>query len=172
MKEITLESVLNLIEGTEYPILYRHLLGYEEHVKFYDGIDDSMEPLLDELQELVGFEIPGDLIQLYLISNGGRYFDINLYYLTADKTDKNGLYYQNVTSNVRKDYNIPDDYLIIGTSLDIYAICVRVDEEGYISYVLWDKDSKEIALSYDYLVEILMSEIDYYTEAFSDEDEE
>lgn len=167
MKEIYLDDVLFLVEETDYYPLFRPLLGYEEHLKFYDGIIDPMEYLLDELEEIVGFEIPGDFIQLLLISNGGQYFDLNLYSLTKDKKDKKGLYYNNVEADTRKKYNIPDNYLIIGDSSTLYIVCVRIDEEGFISYVLWEKSQKEIALTYDYLMEIMMSEVDYYTEAFT-----
>lgn len=170
MKEITLETVLNAVEESEYNILYRPLLGYEDNLKFYEGIDDSMEHLLDDLEAVVGFEIPGDLIQLYIISNGGKYFDVNLFQLSEDQNDENSLYYQNVIATTKKDYDIPDDYLVIGTSGEGYYICITIDEDGYISYIMWNKDSKEVFLNYDYLVEILMSEIDYYTEAFSKEE--
>lgn len=167
MKEIGLEDVLGLVEETDYYLLFRPLLGYEEHLKFYYGITDPMEYLLDELQEIVRFEIPGDLIQMLLISNGGKYFDLNLYSLTEDKNDKKGLYYNNVNATTKKDYNIPKHYLIIGESSNLYIICVRIDDEGYISYLLWEKSQKQISLTYNYLIEIIMSEVDYYTEAFT-----
>lgn len=172
MEEMSLDYLLEAIEDTEYYPLFSPLFGYDDYLKFYIGIDDSMEPLLDELQDLVDFEFPGDLIYILLITNGGRIFDLNLYHLTEDKKDKNGLYFNNTEADTRKKYNIPDNYLIIGTSSDLFILCVTLDEEGFISYVLWDVKTKEIGLTYNYLVEVLIAEIDYYTGAFSDDETE
>ena len=73
MNEISLEELLAVIEDTDYYPLFRPLLGYEDFIKFYEGIDDSMEHLLDEVQDLVGFEFPGDLIHVLLMTNGAKF---------------------------------------------------------------------------------------------------
>ena len=173
MNEISLEELLAVIEDTDYYPLFRPLLGYEDFIKFYEGIDDSMEHLLDEVQDLVGFEFPGDLIHVLLMTNGAKFFDLTLYQLTEDDNDKNGLYYNNATAPTRKEFNIPENYLIVGKSSDLFVVCATLDEEGYLSYVLWDTKNKEAGIVYDYLVEVIMAEIDYYTGAFSEgEDDE
>lgn len=174
MEKIELQEIIDACEeaNSEYLKLYRPLLGYEEDVEFYRGVDDSMEGTLSEIEAKVGVEFPGDFLQIYLISNGGKYFDITLYHLTNDKKDVNGLYYKNFDTGLRAEYNIPDNMLIIGETTDDEFILIGVDEENYYYYCTWDKESKQQNVDYGYLIEVLAYEIDYYTQAFSAEDVE
>ena len=174
MEKIELQEIIDACEeaGSEYLKLYRPLLGYEDAVEFNRGIDDSLEETLNEIEARVGIEFPADFLQMYLLSNGGKYFDLTLYHLSNDKEDKDGLYYKNVKSDIRENYNIPADMLIIGESDDDEYILVGIDEEGYYFYCTWDKQARSIDVKYDYLVEVLAYEIDYYTEAFSVEYDE
>ena len=113
-----------------------------------------------------------DFLQVYLLSNGGRYFDLQLYPLTDDKEDQNGLYYKNIRSDIRKTYDIPEDMLIIGETEDEEYVLVGIDEEGYYYYCSWDKETKMLDAEFTYLVEVLVYEIDYHTQAFTVEGEQ
>ena len=173
MEKIELQEIIDACETaeSEYIKLFRPLLGYEDDVELYRGIDDSLEGTLNEIEDKVGIEFPADLLQIYLISNGGKYFDLNLYSLTDDKEDPNGLYAKNFDESIRETYNIPKDVLIIGETGDGQYVVAGIDEEGYYYYAMWDKEEKAIDVDFSYLVEILVYEIDYFTQAFSvDED--
>lgn len=174
MEKIELQEIIEACEQTEseYIQLYRPLLGYEDEISLNRGIDDSLEDVLNEIEAKVGIEFPSDFLQIYLLSNGGKYFDINLYPLTNDKSDKKGLYAVNFDDNLRKEYGIPKDVLILGESADGEYITVGIDEEGYYAYCTWDKETKEIGMDYTSLVEVLMYEIDYYTQAFTVDEED
>lgn len=173
MEKIELQEIIDACQEaeSEYIKLYRPLLGYEDKVELNRGIDDSLEQTLNEIEAKVGVEFPADFLQVYLIANGGKYFDVNLFYLTNDKNDQNGLYYKNFDSSLRTEYNIPDSMLIIGETKDRQLILVGIDEEDYYYYCTWDKDAKEMDIDYDYLLEVLMYEIDYHTGAFSVDEE-
>lgn len=172
MEKIELQEIIDACEASESEFikLYRPLLGYEENVELYRGIDDSLEGILNEIEEMVGMAFPADFLQLYLLSNGGKYFDINLYPLTASKTDPNGLYGKNIDRKLRDDSNIPSDMLVIGETNDGLYLLIGIDEEGYYYYCTWDKETKMMDTEFTYLVEILVYEIDYHTQAFSVEE--
>ena len=174
MEKIELQEIIDACEesGSDYLRLYRPLLGYEDEVSFYRGIDDSMEPVLDEMEAKLGLALPADFLQVYLIANGGKYFDINLYYLSSDKKDENGLYYKNITSDLREMYDIPEGMVIVGEYGEDALVLLGVDEDGYYFYCTWDKKERVIDVEYGFLVELLMYEVDYHTEAFSTEIEE
>ena len=120
MEKMELQQIIDVCEESEsqYIKLYRPLLGYEDGIQLYRGIDDSMEETLNEIEGRVGFACTADCLQLYLLSNGGKYFDVTLYPLTNDKADKNGLYAKNSDSGLRALNNIPDNMLIIGETTD------------------------------------------------------
>lgn len=177
MEKIELQEVIDTCEEAEsdYIKLYRPLLGYEDNIQLYRGIDDSLQEILEEIEGRVGLALPADLIELYLISNGGKYFDITLYHLTDDKNDINGLYYKNLQDDLREKYDIPQEKIIVGENTDGHLIVVGLDEEGYYTYFLLEKETKEITMAFDYLIEILALEINYHTDAFEltyDESEE
>ena len=169
MKKIELQEIIEACEAaeSEYLRLYRPLQGYEDELEFNIGIDDSLEEVLTEIENKVGIQFPGDLLQLYLISNGGKYFDIDLYPLTADKNDENGLYYKNFVSGIKENYDMPDEMILIGEIEDEVYLGVGIDEEGYYYYCEWDQESRSLDLVYDYLIEMIAHEIDYHTGAFS-----
>lgn len=173
MAKIELQEIIDVCEASEseYLKLYRPLLGYEDEVSFNVGIDDTLEAALNKLEEKVGIEVAPDFLQIYLISNGGKYFDVNLFPLTKDNKDKEGLLYQNFDSGLREEFDVPANTIILGDTDDDELILLGVDEEGYYYYCTWDKDNKEQNVIYDYLLEILMYEIDYHTNAFSTEEE-
>lgn len=170
MEKIELQEIIDACEeaGSEYLKLYRPLLGYEDKLELNRGIDDSLEETLNLIESKVGIEFPADFLQIYLIANGGKYFDVNLFYLTSDTSDPNGLYYKNFDSELRAQYNIPDDMLIIGETSEDELILIGIDEEEYYYYCTWDKEEKVMDMDFGYLVEILAYEIDYYTDAFSE----
>ena len=173
MEKIELQEIIDACEQaeSEYIKLYRPLLGYEDEVSFNIGIDDSLEGIINEIETKTGIVTPADFLQIYLLSNGGKYFDVNLYYLTNDKNDKNGLYAKNFDDELRKEYNIPQNMLIIGEVADSLYIMAGIDEEGYYYYCTWDKEAKAIDTTFDFLAEVLVYEIDYYTQAFSVDEE-
>lgn len=168
MEKIEVQEIIDACEEaqSDYIKLYRPLLGYEDEVVLYRGIDDSMEKILNEIEEKAGVAFPSDLIEIYLMSNGGKYFDVHLYPLTTDKKDENGLYYKNMTENLKEEYSIPDNVLIIGETDDNEYILTGIDEEGYYFYCSWDKEEKKMNVDFDYLVELLVCEIDFHTNAF------
>ena len=174
MEKIELQEIIEACEESqsEYIKLFRPLLGYEDEISLNRGIDDTLEETMNAIEQKVGVEFPADFLQIYLIANGGKYFDINLYYLTNDKNDANGLYAKNFDSSLRTEYNIPENMLIIGETKDGEFILIGIDDEGYYFYCTWDKEAKEIGMDFAYLVEILVYEIDYYTQSFSVEEEE
>ena len=174
MEKIELQEIIDVCEEaqSEYIKLYRPLLGYEDEVVLNRGIDDSLEGVLEEIETLTGVQFPADFLQLYLIANGGKYFDINLFPLTNDKNDVNGLYHKNADKALRKEYNIPDDVLIVGEDEEYSFIIVGIDEEGYYYYATWDKQEKVIDMDFGYILELLVYEVDYHTQAFGLEYEE
>ena len=173
MEKIELQDIIDVcVESeSEYIKLYRPLLGYEDNVELYRGIDDSLEETLNEIENMTGIAFPADFLQVYLLSNGGKYFDVNLYPLLASRTDPNGLYAKNIDRRLREDNNIANDMLVIGETTDGLYILVGIDEEGYYYYCTWDKETKTLDAEFDSLVEILVYEIDYHTQAFSVEGE-
>ena len=172
MEKIELQEIIDACEEakSDYLKLYRPLLGYEDDVIFNRGIDDGLEETLSSIETSAGVEFPADFLQIYLISNGGKYFDINLYYLTNDKEDQKGLYYQNIKSSIREEYNLPENTLIIGETTANEIVFIGIDEEGYYYYGTWDKETKGLDMEYSYLIEMLAYEIDYYTNAFGTDD--
>lgn len=177
MEKIELQEIIDACEEahSDYIKLFRPLLGYEDEVELYRGIDDSMEETLEEIETRVGLAFPVDFLQLYLIANGGKYFDVTLYYLTSDKDDVNGLYYKNMDKSLREEYNIPKEALIVGESKDGDIIFIGLDEEGYYTCYAWDKETKDVSVVYHYILELLILEADYHTNAFEinySEDEE
>ena len=172
MEKIELQEIIDACEEaqSDYLKLYRPVLGYEDKLEFYRGIDDSLEETLEEIEARVGIEFPADFLQIYLISNGGKYFDITLYHLTNDKNDENGLYYKNTNAEFKQLHNIPNGMLVVGETDDNQLLLIGIDEEDYYFYATWDKAEKQIDMDYTYLVEVLMYEIDYHTGAFSAEE--
>ena len=120
MEKIELQEIIEACEEveSEYIKLYRPLLGYEDDISLNRGIDDSLQGTLEAIEAKVGVEFPADFLQVYLIANGGKYFDITLYHLTNDIGDPNGLYAKNFDSSLRYEYNIPENALIIGETKD------------------------------------------------------
>ena len=173
MEKIELQEIIDACEEgeSEYIKLFRPLLGYEDEISLNRGIDDTLEATLDEIESKVGIAFPADFLQIYLLSNGGKYFDLNLYYLTNDKKDPKGLYAVNFDSTLRANLDIPEDMLIIGETTDGLYILVGVDDDGYYYYCTWNKETREKELTLDYLVEVLVYEIDYYTQAFTMDEE-
>ena len=173
MEKIELQEIIDACEEaeSEYIKLYRPLLGYEDEISLNRGIDDSLEETLNLIEKKVGIAFPADFLQIYLLSNGGKYFDINLYYLTNDKGDRKGLYAKNADISLREDYDIPDNMLIIGETTDNEYILIGIDDEGYYYYCTWDKEEKAMGTDFAYLIELLVYEIDYYTQAFSVDEE-
>ena len=169
MKKIELQEIIEACEESEseYLKLDRPLHGYEDELDFNVGIDDSLEETLNLIEAKIGIEFPADFLQLYLISNGGKYFDIELYPLLADKNDEKGLYYKNFTSGIRETYNMPDDMILIGEIEDEVYLGIGIDKEGYYYYCEWDQETKSEDLVYNYLVEMIAYEIDFHTEAFT-----
>ena len=88
LKEIELEDLVDALDEieSEYADFFRPMLGYEAIIKLYDGIDDDIEPMINEIEDEVGFEFPPDLLSLYVCTNGGEFGDLTLYPLTNDKT--------------------------------------------------------------------------------------
>lgn len=173
MEKIEIQEIIEACEEAEsdYLRLYRPLLGYDEEVLLNRGVDDRVEETLNEIESKVGLSFPADFLQVYLIANGGKYFDVNLYYLTEDKKDENGLYYKNIKSDMRAMYDVPDSMMIIGEYGENALILIGVDEDGYYFYCTWDKNDRVMDMDYSYLTELLMYEIDYHTGAFSSEEE-
>lgn len=173
MEKIELQEIIDACEESksEYINLYRPLLGYEDQVTLYRGVDDSVLGIIAEIEEVTNVQLPADFFQVYLLSNGGKYFDVNLFFLTNDKNDQNGIYYQNVKTDVKNEYALPDNTIVIGDTNDGLLVIVGVDEEGYYYYSMWNKEEKSEEIRCDYLPELLMYEIDYHTGNF-DVDEE
>ena len=168
MKKIDVQEIIDACEEvkSDYIQLYRPLLGYEDEVELYEGIDDSLQEPLEEIESKVGLAFPADFLQVYLLSNGGKYFDVTLYSLTSDKDDVNGLYYKNFDQSMREQYNIPNEVLVVGETVDGEFILIGLDDEDYYTCFTWNKESKNATYAYDYLLELLIGEIDYHTGAF------
>ena len=174
MEKIELQEIIDACEksGSEYINLYRPLLGYEDDITLYRGADDSVMDALTEVETKIGLEFPADFFQVYLLSNGGKYFDIKLFSLTSDKKYVDGIYYQNLVADTRKEYNVPDNMLLIGESTDGVLVLIGLDKDDCYYYALWNKETKEEEMQFDYLPELLMYEIDYYTGTFDVDEEE
>lgn len=174
MEKIELQEIIDVCENekSEYINLYRPLLGYEDEITLYRGVDDSALDVVAEVEAKSQIKFPPDLFQVYLLSNGGKYFDVNLYSLTADKNYTNGIYYQNMTATTREEYAVPENMILIGDTEDGMLILIGIDDEGYYYYSMWDKETKEEETRFDFLVELLIYEIDYHTGAFDIDEEE
>ena len=79
MNKIELQDIIDACEEAEsdYLKLYRPLVGYEDELDLNVGIDDSMDDTLNEIEEKIGVAFPADFLQIYLLANGGKYFDVN-----------------------------------------------------------------------------------------------
>lgn len=174
MEKMELQEIIDACEKaeSEYLDLYRPLLGYEDELTFYRGADDSIMDTIKEMEEKIGIQFPPDFFQIYLLSNGGRYFDITLYSFTENKNAPEDIYYKNMIANVKKEYNAPDNTILIGETTDGLLILVGIDEEGYYYYSCWNKETKEEEFRFNYLLELLVHEIDYHTGAFDIDEEE
>ena len=82
------------------------------------------------------------------------------------------MYYKNTDKKLREEYNIPNNMFIIGEISEYEYLLIGIDDEGYYYYCAWDKEEKKKSIEFSYLTEVLMHEIDYYTQAFSYEESE
>lgn len=166
LKEIKLVDLIDYLdeEKSEYADFFRPMLGYEAVLTFYEGIDDSMEPSANEIEDETGFQIPPDLIAYYLCTNGGEFGDLQLFPL-VDKGAENTIHRLNVLDkSLKESIGLDNSSLLIGkyTFGDNYLTCTI--EDGTYSYHLWDSAKKEVTMSFEYLVQLVALEVSYVTD--------
>lgn len=168
LNEISLSGLVDLLDDTEseYADFFRPMLGYEAILKLYDGIDDSIETLLTELEDELGFEMPSDLISFYMCTNGGEFADLQLYSITNDRTIDTNLHTINALDTSLKDnLGVGKDTLLVGKykNTDTYITCVLKDDDIY-SYQLYDSNKHKVIMEFEYLIQLVALEVSYATD--------
>ena len=168
LKKISLSGLVDLLDstGSEFADFFRPMLGYEAVLKLYDGIDDSVEPLLVEIEDELGFEFPSDLINFYMCTNGGVFGDLQLFPLTTDKSAENNIHRLNVIeTSLKESLEISKDTLLIGKYLnnEDYVVCVLKDD-GVYSYQLWNSKKNAVMMEFEYLIQLVALEVSYATD--------
>ena len=165
-KEIKLSDLVDALDSieSEYADFFRPMLGYEAVLKLYEGIEDSDETLINELEDETSFEFPPDLIAFYMNTNGGVFGDLELYPL-ADKNNENTIHKLNVLSkDLKRSIGLDDSSILVGkyTFNDNYVI-VKLEDGKYV-YQLYDGKAQEPKMNFEYLVQLVALEVSYVTD--------
>lgn len=168
LKEIKLENLVDSLDDleSEYADFFRPMLGYEAILTLYEGIDDSMESLVVEIEDETGFEFPPDLIGYYLCTNGGKFGDLSLFPLTAERSMENTIHRLNVLNkSLKESIGLDNSTLLIGqyTDTNTYVTCT-LSEDGIYSYKLYDADNKTVTMEFEYVTQLVALEVSYITD--------
>ena len=165
LEEIQLSDLVDELdeEQNDYANFFRPMLGYDAFLTLYEGIDDSFEPLLAEVEDEVGYEFPPDLIALYICSNGGKYGGMTLFPLTNDKDVSETINKLNVfDKSLKASLGLNNATLLLGRygNLTNYVICYLKDEDTY-SYAVYNGEKKEIRMEFESIAELVALEVSY-----------
>ena len=168
LKEIRLEALVEALDEqeSEYADFFRPMLGYEALITLHMGMDDSLEPLISEIEDETLYEFPGDLLAFYLCTNGGSFGDLDLFPVTNDPDEKYSIHTLNVIDKEPKTaLGIDNKTLLIGQfrNTDVYVTC-KLNDEGVYTYQLWDSQKKAVTMEFEYLIQIVALEMDYATD--------
>ena len=141
LKEISLAEVLEKTSGTSYFSAFVQLVGKTSDLVLYKGITPDDIPLIEELEEKLGYEINENYLDFLKITNGGKIAGMNLYSLD-DKDNVDSLYYRNFFSDIRKKAKLASNALVVGEYQD-GLICFELEEDDEGTFVLMDIYNKE-----------------------------
>ena len=167
LEEIELEILVDALDevGSDYANFFRPMLGYEAVLKLYAGIDDSAETYITEIEDETGFEVPSDLINFYICTNGGSFGEFQLFPLIGEKNTENTIHKLNVINkSLKESIGLKNSTLLLGkyNPTETYIICDI--ENGVYTYKLWDATKKEVTMTFEYIVQLVALEISYITE--------
>lgn len=176
-KEIRLSDLVDALDSieSEYADFFRPMLGYEAVLKLYEGIEDSVEPLINELEDETSFECPPDLLAFYMNTNGGTFGDLELYAF-SDKNNDYTIHRLNVLNkDLKQSIGLDNSSILVGkyTFNDNYVI-VKLEDGKYV-YQLYDGKAQQPKMNFEYLIQLVALEVSYVTDydGFMDfEDEE
>lgn len=165
LKSITLTEMVDKLdnEGSEYADFFRPTLGYDALFKLYEGINDSCESLLSEIEDETGYQFPTDVIELYMCSNGGYFADIELFPISNDSSLENDVHRLNVfNKELKESIGLNNSTILFGRYIDskTYIIC-SLNEDNVYQYSLWDGIKQETTITVEYLIQLLALEISY-----------
>ena len=109
LKEISLAQVLEKTSGTSYFSAFVQLVGKTSDLVLYEGIHKEDLPLIEELEEKLGYEINENYLDFLKITNGGKISGMNLYSLD-EKENVDSLYYRNFVADIRKKLKLAKIY--------------------------------------------------------------
>lgn len=162
-------ELIDLVEGLEmaesdYANFFRPMLGYEAVLKLYLGIDDSVEPLIGEVEDETGFEFPPDVIEFYMATNGGTFGDLELYPF-YDKDTENTIHRLNVLDkSLKESIGLDNSSLLIGKyKFNENYIVVKIEDGEYV-YKLWDGETKTTKMNFEFLLQLVALEVSYVTD--------
>lgn len=141
LKEISLAEVLEKTSGTSYFTAFVQLVGKTSDLVLYKGIDESYQPLIEELEDQLGVEINDSYLDFLKITNGGHIAGMNLFSLD-EKENVNSLYYRNFKTEARKKLKLPSNVLIIG-EYQGGIICFEGDVGNDGAFTLMDVYNRE-----------------------------
>ena len=141
LKEISLAEVLEKTSGTSYFSAFVQLVGKTSDLVLYKGITPDDIPLIEELEEKLGYEINENYLDFLKITNGGKIAGMNLYSLDY-KYNVDSLYYINLFSDIRKKAKLASNALVVGEYQD-GLICFELEEDDEGTFVLMDIYNKE-----------------------------
>lgn len=141
LKEISLAEVLEKTSGTSYFTAFVQLVGKTSDLVLYKGIDESYQPLIEELEDQLGVEINDSYLDFLKITNGGHIAGMNLFSLD-EKENVNSLYYRNFKTEARKKLKLPSNVLIIG-EYQGGIICFEGDVGNDGAFTLMDIYNRE-----------------------------
>ena len=168
LKKISLSGLVDVLDETqsEFADFFRPMLGYEAVLELYDGIDDSVEQLLIEIEDESGFEFPSDLVDFYICTNGGSFADLRLFPLTTDKSVDFNIHTLNVIdTSLKESIGLDKKSLLVGryVSDNNYVICTLKDDGTY-TYQLWDSIKQKVVMEFEYLIQLVALEVSYATD--------
>ena len=141
LREISLAEVLEKTSGTSYFSAFVQLVGKTTDLVLYAGILPSDLPLIEELEDKLGYQINENYLEFLKITNGGKIAGMNLFSLD-DKDNVDSLYYRNFLGDTRKKLKLAANTLIIGEYKD-GIICFELEDDNEGTFVLMDIYNKE-----------------------------
>lgn len=165
LREIDLTSLVEELDNikSDYADFFRPMMGYDALLTLYEGIEDSVEPLLVEIEDETSYEFPADLISFYVCTNGGIYGDLELYPISHDSTLTKEIHKLNVTNKeLKESIGLDTKSLLIGQYNDnaTYVICT-LNDDGVYTYQIWDSRTKAPTMEFEYLVQLVALEVAY-----------
>ena len=165
LKEMNLTTLVEALDEvqSDYADFFRPMMGYDALITLYEGIEDTTESLLVEVEDETGYEFPPDLVSFYVCTNGGIFGDLVLYPITTKADEVNEIHRLNVIDkSFKESIGLDKKSLLIGQYTDnsTYLICTLKDDGTY-AYQIWDSRTKAPSMEFEYLVQLVALEVAY-----------